>query len=162
MIMKRMNMKRNDYISWDAFFMGVAELAGKRSKDPSSGVGACIVKDKKILGVGYNGFPNGIPDDRNDKFPWVANEDFVLSKHAYVVHAELNAILNTGDKTHLIGSTIYCTLAPCNECVKAIIQSGITKVIIRDTWREKPYHEAAQRMLEHVGIEIEQYKGEQL
>ena len=63
-----MTGKRNDYISWDEYFMGVAKLSGMRSKDPSSQVGACIVSpDNKILSMGYNGFPKGCSDD---VFPW--------------------------------------------------------------------------------------------
>ena len=146
-------MKRNDYISWNEFFMGVAELAAQRSKDPSTQVGACIVKDNKIVGVGYNGFPNGIPDDSPD-FPWVANDDPVESKYSYVVHAELNAILNTADRAQLQGSTMYCTLAPCNECAKAIIQAGITRIIYDGEWRSESYHVTAQRLLERARIKM--------
>jgi len=150
-------MKRENYISWDDFFMGVAELAAQRSKDPSTQVGACIVKDKKIVGVGYNGFPNGIPDDSLVDFPWEKNDDPIKSKYPYVVHAELNGILNTADRSQLQGATMYCTLPPCNECVKAIIQSGITRLVYSGDWRDEVYHVTAQKMLNHVGMEMKRY-----
>ncbi|MGL4589170.1 MAG: deoxycytidylate deaminase [Mycoplasmatales bacterium] len=95
-----------------------------RSKDPSTQVGACIVNNmKKIVGIGYNGLPNGIDDDL---FPWSKDGDFLETKYPYVCHAELNAILNSIQT--LNGCTIYVTLFPCNECTKAIIQSGIKTV----------------------------------
>ena len=119
-------MKRNDYISWDEYFMGVAILAGMRSKDPSTQVGACIVdNDNKILSQGYNGLPRGCSDD---EFPWDREGDMLETKYPYVVHAELNAILNSRG-TSLVGSKIYVALFPCNECAKAIIQSGIKEVV---------------------------------
>ncbi|MFV0498788.1 MAG: deoxycytidylate deaminase [Bacilli bacterium] len=112
-------------ITWDDYFMGVAVLSGLRSKDPNTKVGACIVNDKnRIIGIGYNGFPRGCDDD---VFPWEDNEIYSKSKYAYVVHAELNAILNSSQSLH--GSTIYVSHFPCNECTKAIIQSGIKEVV---------------------------------
>lgn len=118
--------KRQDYISWDEYFMGVALLSAKRSKDPSTQVGACIVNDKnKIVGAGYNGLPIGCNDD---EFPWDKQGDFLNTKYPYICHAELNAILNNIGMD-LRGCKIYTALFPCNECSKAIIQSGITEVI---------------------------------
>ena len=152
--------KREDYISWEQFFMGIAKLAAQRSKDPSTQCGACIVKDHKIVGVGYNGMPNGIPDDSiaNFPFPWEREGSFLNTKYAYVVHAELNAILNTVNPTQLKGSTMYCTLAPCNECAKAIIQSGIKIVVFDESWRSDDFHIASKRMLETAGIELYPYE----
>ncbi|MFV0424346.1 MAG: deoxycytidylate deaminase [Bacilli bacterium] len=120
-------------ISWDNYFMGVAILSGLRSKDPNTKVGACIVNDKKrIVGIGYNGFPRGCEDDQ---FPWEPSDNYSESKYAYVVHAELNAILNSSQK--LDGCTIYVSHFPCNECAKAIIQSGITEVVYEFDKHEK-------------------------
>ncbi len=150
--------KRENYISWEQFFMGIAKLAAQRSKDPSTQCGACIVKDHKVIGVGYNGMPNGIPDDSIAKFPWKREGDFLHTKYAYVVHAELNAILNTTNPGQLKGAIIYCTLAPCNECAKAIIQSGIKTVIFNSGWRSDDFHTASKRMLEHAGIKLYVYK----
>ena len=112
-----MNMKRADYISWNEYFMGVATLASKRSKDPNTQVGACIVdKDNYIVSVGYNGMPLGCSDD---EFPWERQGGTLDTKYAYVTHAELNAILNS-KTANLEGSTVYVTLFPCNECTKAL------------------------------------------
>ena len=121
-------MKRNDYISWDEYFMGVADLSAMRSKDDTSQVGACIVNERnRIISIGYNGFPIGCSDD---VLPWKREGDFLETKYAYVVHAEANAILNSSSE--LLNSRIYVTLFPCNECAKLIIQSGIKEVIYLD------------------------------
>lgn len=85
-------MKKQDYISWDEYFMGLALLSAKRSKDPGTQVGACIVSsNNRVLSVGYNGFAFGCSDD---EYPWDREGDFLDTKYPYVVHAELNAILN--------------------------------------------------------------------
>lgn len=116
---------RRDYIKWDIYFMGIALLSAKRSKDPNTQVGACIVnEDKKIVGVGYNGLPLGCSDE---VFPWEREGDFLDTKYPYVCHAELNAILNSIQS--LKNCSIYVALFPCNECAKAIIQSGIKEII---------------------------------
>ena len=123
-----MTSKRDNYIGWDEYFMGVAMLSAQRSKDPNTQVGACIVsKDNKILSVGYNGAPNGY-DDEN--LPWDREGEFTKTKYAYVCHAELNAILNNKG-SNLEGARIYVDLFPCNECAKAIIQCGIKEIIYK-------------------------------
>lgn len=120
-------MKRSDYINWDEYFMGIAMLSAERSKDNSTQVGACIVNsDNKIVSVGYNGMPTGCCDD---EMPWERSGETSLdTKYPFVCHAELNAILNS-NIGNLGGCTVYVTLFPCNECAKAIIQSGIKKVV---------------------------------
>ena len=119
---------RKDYISWDEYFMGVALLSAKRSKDPSTQVGACIVnQQKKIVGIGYNGLPFGCDDE---SFPWERTGNFLETKYPYVVHAEPNAILNSNSQTQ--GCTLYVSLFPCNECAKLIIQSGIKEIVYMD------------------------------
>lgn len=137
-------------ISWDQYFMGVAKLSAYRSKDPNTQVGACIVnQDQKIVGVGYNGLPWGC----NDKeFPWeVRNGDLEKTKYPYVVHAELNAILNS--TCSLKGCKIYVSLFPCHECVKAIIQSGISEIIFEDEkYKGTQSDQAAKRMLDAAGV----------
>ena len=147
-------MKRNDYISWDEYFMGVALLAAKRSKDPNTQVGACIVnKNKRILSTGYNGFPYGCSDDT---FPWEREGDD--TKYRYVVHAELNAILNAGGKD-LTGSRLYVDLFPCNECAKAIIQSGISEVVyLYDKYADTEDTIASKKMLNSAGVRLTQLK----
>ncbi len=143
-------MKRKDYISWNEYFMGIAKLSAMRSKDPKTQVGACIVSnDNRILSVGYNGFPNGCSDE---DFPWDKSDDLYCSKHSYVVHAELNAILNT--TTTLKGSTIYTTLFPCNECAKAIIQAGIKTVIYESIDCDKISTKISKRLFKNAKIQV--------
>ena len=148
--------KRQDYISWDEYFMGVAILASQRSKDPSTQVGACIIDgEKRILSTGYNGFPQGCSDD---EFPWNRDESKGDTKYQYVVHAELNAILNASGKK-LAGSTVYVGLFPCHECAKAIIQSGIKEVIyLSDKYHDTPSVIASKKMLDAAGVIYRQIK----
>lgn len=148
--------KRDDYINWDEYFMGVAILASQRSKDPSTQVGACIVNDdNKIMSVGYNGFPRGCSDD---EFPWERSaESEGMTKYPYVCHAELNAILNAGGNS-LKGCRIYVVLFPCNECAKAIIQCGINEVIyISDKYKDTELVKASKRMLSSAGIKLTEF-----
>ena len=149
-----MSTKRQDYISWDEYFMGVAMLSGMRSKDPNTQVGACIVSDKhKILSMGYNGFPTGCSDD---DFPWVREGDD--NKYFYSTHSELNAILNYRGGS-LEGSTIYVTLFPCNECAKAIIQSGIKELIyLSDKYHDTHASIASRRMFNMTGVKYRAYE----
>lgn len=148
-------MKREDYISWDEYFMGVAHLAAMRSKDPNTQVGACIVDDdKQILSVGYNGMPIGCSDD---EFPWERDGGVLDSKYAFVCHAEMNAILNC-KATSIKGSTCYVTLFPCNECTKALIQKGVGKIIYQsDKYHDTDTAAAARQMLNSAGVKFEQY-----
>ena len=148
-------MKREDYISWDEYFMGVAILAGMRSKDPSTQVGACIVsQDNKILSIGYNGLPIGCSDD---EFPWVREGNPYDTKYLYVAHSELNAILNYRGGS-LAGAKLYVSLFPCNECAKAIIQSGIKEVIYdSDKYADQPAFRASKRMFRAAGVAYRPY-----
>lgn len=144
-------------ISWDEYFMAVALLSAKRSKDPNTQVGACIVnEDKRIVSTGYNGTPRGW-DDEN--FPWNKKDgNFLEQKYPYIIHAELNAILNAGGN-NLKGATLYVTMAPCNECAKAIVQSGIKKVFyLNDKYADVDIFIAGKKILKAVGIEYEQIK----
>ena len=148
-------MKRQDYLSWDEYFMGIAVLSSMRSKDPSTQVGACIVnKDRRILSMGYNGMPRCCSDD---DFPWDKNDSPLNSKYLYVCHAELNAILNCS-----VGSVrdciVYTTLFPCNECAKAIIQSGISEVIyLSDKYADSDSVLASKRMFDTAGVKYRLY-----
>jgi dCMP deaminase len=108
-------------LSWEEYFMTLALVASLKSKDLSTQVGAVIIdnKSKKVVSSGYNGFPRYvddalIPQNRPEKY-------------FYVVHAELNAILHA--ERQLSNCTIYVTSFPCSECMKAIIQTGIKKVV---------------------------------
>jgi dCMP deaminase len=151
-----MSDKRTDYISWDEYFMGIAMLSGMRSKDPHTQVGACIVsEDNKILSMGYNGFPKGCSDD---EFPWNRDGDPLENKYFYTTHSELNAILNYRGGS-LEGSKLYVSLFPCNECAKAIIQSGIREVIYDDDkYQNTPSVIASRRMLQAAGVAIRKYE----
>ena len=145
-----MSTKRQDYISWDEYFMGVAMLSAMRSKDPNTQVGACIVSEEhKILSMGYNGFPLGCSDD---EFPW--NREGEDNKYFYTTHSELNAILNYRGGS-LEGATIYVTLFPCNECAKAIIQSGIREVVYDDDkYADTAMVIASKKMLRAAGVTL--------
>ncbi|HPG43004.1 MAG TPA: dCMP deaminase family protein [Acholeplasmataceae bacterium] len=144
---------RKDYISWDQYFMGVAKLSALRSKDPSTQVGACIInEDKRIVGIGYNGLPQGC-DDR--LFPWSNEGEYTETKYPYVVHAEANAILNATN--NLKGASIYVTLFPCNECTKLIIQSGIKEIVYQSNkYQHTKEHQAAIKMLNAAHVTYRQ------
>ena len=147
-------MKRADYISWDEYFMGIAMLAARRSKDPNTQVGACIVSpDNIIISTGYNGMPKGCSDD---EYPW--DREGEATKYPYVVHAELNAILNASGRD-LRGSRLYVALFPCNECAKAIIQAGIRSVIfLSDKYADSESGRASKRMFEAAGVAYHPYE----
>ncbi|MBR0027639.1 MAG: dCMP deaminase family protein [Clostridia bacterium] len=149
-------MKRNDYISWDEYFMGIAILSAQRSKDENTQVGCCIVNgENKILSLGYNGMPIGCDDDL---MPWKRQGAPLDTKYMYVCHAELNAILNRSSGT-LQGAKLYVTLFPCNECAKAIIQSGIREVVyMSDKYDGEDNNVASKRMFDMVGIKYRQYE----
>ena len=144
--------KRKDYLNWDEYFMGIALLSSYRSKDPNTQVGACIVNEKnRIMSVGYNGFPYGCDDD---EFPWERSGDAYDTKYPYVCHAELNAILNNRG-ANLEGAKIYVALFPCNECAKAIIQSGIKEVVyLSDKYADTMATRASKRMFNAAGVKL--------
>lgn len=148
-------MKRLDHITWDEYFMGVALLSAQRSKDSNTQVGACIVSvENKILSVGYNGMPTGCSDD---ELPWEREGEALETKYPYVCHAELNAILN-GNKD-LRGSRLYVTLFPCNECAKAIIQSGIREVVyLSDKYADSDATRASKKMFAMAGVSVRAYE----
>ena len=139
-------------ITWDEYFMGISHLSALRSKDPNTQVGACIVdKEKRVVSIGYNGMPRGCSDE---DFPWGREGGFLDTKYAFVVHAELNAILNS--PRSVSGCTIYVSLFPCNECAKAIIQSGIKKVVYEsDKYDGTDGNIASKKMLTEAGIELQ-------
>jgi dCMP deaminase len=150
-------MKRDEYISWDQYFMSIAIMSAQRSKDPNTQVGACIVDaDNRILSVGYNGMPTGCDDDN---MPWNRDGDGLESKYFFVCHAELNAILNYRGNSNLKGARVYVTLFPCNECAKAIIQSGISEIIyMQDKYSDAETTIASKRMFDMAGVKYTPYK----
>ena len=151
-------MKREDYINWDEYFMGIALLTAMRSKDPNSQVGACIVSpENKILSLGYNGMPMGCSDD---EMPWEREGAPLQTKYMYVCHAELNAILNSAHN-NLKGARVYVTLFPCNECAKAIIQSGVKEVYyLSDKYADSLATMASKRMMDSAGVRYIQMRTE--
>ena len=148
--------KREEVLNWDEYFMGLAHLSALRSKDPNTQVGACIVSgENKILSIGYNGFPAGCSDD---EFPWEREGSLLNTKYAYVSHAELNAILNYRGGS-LEGTKVYVTLFPCNECAKAIIQSGIKCVVYGgDKYEGTEGNLAAKKMFHAAGVRYVKYQ----
>ena len=149
-------MKRSDYLSWDEYFMGLSLLSAMRSKDPNTQVGACIVsEDNKILSVGYNGMPTGCDDD---SMPWEREGAFLETKYPFVAHAELNAILNR-PTVSLKNARIYVSLFPCNECAKAIIQSGIKEVVYwHNKYKDTDGVKASEMMFRMAGVTLRQYQ----
>ena len=152
-------MKRKDYISWDQYFMGVALLSAKRSKDPNTQVGACLVnRDKRIIGIGYNGFPQKLSDDL---FPWEREGVFSNTKYPYVVHAEMNAVLNATQS--LKDATLYVTLFPCHECAKLLIQAGITEIVYyNELYNNTESDIASKRMLDAAKVSYRLFNDYQL
>lgn len=149
-------MKRDEYISWDEYFMGIAVLSAYRSKDPNTQVGACIVSEEnRIMTVGYNGMPKGCSDD---DYPWERAGNVLDTKYAFVCHAELNAILNYNGGS-MKGSRCYVTLFPCNECAKALIQKGISEIIyMSDKYADSDSTKAAKKMLDSAGVKYRLYE----
>ncbi len=149
------NNKRKNYFDWDETFMQICHVIAQRSKDPNTQTGACIVSsDNVILGVGYNGFPRGCSDDN---LPWDRDGDFCDNKYAYVVHSEENAILNA-NSANLKEAKMYCSLFPCNECAKAIIQSGIKEVIYAsDKYHDTDIWKSSRRMFDLAGVKYREY-----
>lgn len=149
--------KRKEYLKWEEYFMGLAILASMRSKDPNTQVGCCIVDDdNRILSLGYNGFPIGCSDD---DFPWDREgKSSYYTKYNYVCHAEMNAILSFKGGS-LKGARLYVVQFPCNECTKAIIQSGIKSIVyFDDKYADTDGVKSSKRMLDAVGIKYKKYK----
>ncbi|ONK72003.1 uncharacterized protein A4U43_C04F14640 [Asparagus officinalis] len=153
--------KRKEYLSWDDYFMAIAFLSAERSKDPNRQVGACLVSENGIiLGIGYNGFPRGCSDD---KLPWAKDSvigDPLETKYPYVVHAEVNAILNTNHAS-AAGQRLYVTMFPCNECAKIIIQSGVSEVIYfveKRLGNSDTAYVASHKLLSMAGVKIRRHR----
>ncbi|MBP6859718.1 MAG: dCMP deaminase family protein [Candidatus Magasanikbacteria bacterium] len=149
-----MQTARENYISWDECFMRMAHVIAERSKDPSTQAGAVITTENNVvIGMGYNGFPRGID---NDQLPWEREGGFLDTKYAYVCHGEENAVYNA--TTSVKGGKIYCTLFPCNECTKTLIQTGIKEVIFEsDKYHDTDVWKASRRMLDGANIKYRQY-----
>lgn len=139
---------------WDKRFMELAKMVATWSKDRSTGVGAVIVNDKKkVLSVGFNGFPRGVNDD-------VESRHIRPEKNNYVIHAERNALDEA--ETSLEGATIYCTFFTCATCAHGIIQKGLKKVVAPEPdWNAERYAETQRHAIEmykEAGVEVQFYK----
>lgn len=145
---------RDNHISWDECFMRMSYIIAERSKDPSTQTGAVVVNEKNIVvGMGYNGWPRGI---ESGDLPWDREGSLEDTKYAYVCHAEENAIYNSNNSTE--GGKIYCTLFPCNECAKTIIQNGIKEVVYdSNKYDDTPAVKASKKMFKLAGVKLRQY-----
>ncbi|MFH1598360.1 MAG: cytidine/deoxycytidylate deaminase family protein [Patescibacteria group bacterium] len=154
---KRQSAQRNNYISWDECFMRMAHVISDRSKDPNTQAGAVLVDaNNVVVGLGYNGFPRGVA---NEDLPWKRDGGFCESKYAYIVHAEENAIYNANARTK--DCILYCTLFPCNECAKTIIQNGVKEIVYEsDKYHDEDSWIASRKMLDLAGVKYRQYKSE--
>ena len=154
--MKKLNIQRKDYISWDEYFMGISLLSAKRSKAPNTQVGACIVKNNKILSIGYNGTPIGFKDEY---FPWSREGLALETKYLYVCHAEMNAIANfEGNRSALDGAKLYVTLFPCNECAKLIVQNGIKEIIyLSDKYKDTDGIKASKKLFDACKVAYKEF-----
>lgn len=137
-------------MSWDDFFLGMCDYVAGKSKDPSTKVGAVIVRpDRTICAIGYNGFPRATNDAPH-------LYDVREIKYLRTVHAELNAILSAREPLH--GYTLYVSpLHPCSNCTGAIIQSGISNVIARCTSDPARWGESfaqARSMFAEAGVNV--------
>lgn len=148
--------KRENYINWDEYFMGIAKLSAERSKDPNTQVGACIVDSKfHIISLGYNGAPTGFHDDL---VPWDKREGNEFeTKYVYSCHSELNAILNA--PVSVRGMKLYVTLFPCHECAKVIVQSGIKEIIYEeDKYNGTDSNKISKKILDECGVVYQKYE----
>ena len=128
-------------MNWDEYAMSIAETVAQKSKDPWHKVGAVILRgDNSVASVGYNGFPQGVPEDWN-------NRD---KRRLLVIHAEQNALryLKPGE-----GKTLYSTLLPCNDCLKTISAYQIKRVLYKETYQQD---QSSLEIAENLGIELTQ------
>lgn len=160
----KVTVESKNRLEWDQYFMGIAQLSAMRSKDPAKKVGACLVnKRKRIVGTGYNGFPDKKlrrNKDNDEVFPWEKGSDNLAdTKHAYVIHAEENACINA-TTSDLNDATMYVTYFPCNNCAKTMIQHGIKEVVYLEGRSTKAKHkgmyEATDNLFAAFGIKSRQ------
>jgi len=138
-------------VEWCDRFLRLAEEVASWSKDPKGGVGAVLVNDRKrVVGLGFNGFPDRIADDP----ALLADQDAKLPR---MIHAEMNAVLNAVASVH--GASLFTTLAPCAECAKLLIQAGVVAVYRRPhpEHRHRRWAESfriAETILSEAGVEV--------
>lgn len=139
-------------LKWDTRFMELAEHISRWSKDPSTQVGSVITQKRRIVSVGYNGFPEGV----NDNELLLADR---VEKYPRMIHSELNAILNA--KRSVEDCTLYCTHTPCDDCAKAIITAGISRIVCKSPNKKTLYqYDVGISIMKKLGIFNEYYKSE--
>jgi dCMP deaminase len=108
--------------NWNAYYIAMAYATAARSKDPSTQVGCVLVNQGTVVATGFNGFPEGAHEE-----PWMWERP---EKYKRVIHAEMNAIARAArSSSNVLGSTAYVTLVPCENCTKALIAAGITRIV---------------------------------
>lgn len=142
-------VKESGRLTWQELFINMAKLVSERSKDPHTKVGAVLVKDNHVLGIGYNGEPR----EFTYEFNWHTCE-----KYDYVIHAELNAIANAcAIGANVVGADIYLTLSPCHDCMKLLIQHQIKNVYFMNKYKD---FELTEKMAKHSNINLIEVKYE--
>ncbi|MBQ4371590.1 MAG: cytidine/deoxycytidylate deaminase family protein [Firmicutes bacterium] len=139
---------------WDEYFMQFAELARTRSTCLRRGVGAAIVKDNRVIATGYNGVPRGIRhcSETGCLRQQLGVPSGKMHELCRGLHAEQNAIIQAASMGSSIeGGTLYCTTQPCVICTKMIINAGIRRVVIKESYPD----ELAQQMADEAGLVIE-------
>lgn len=140
-------------------FLNIARTISQESKCVSHKVGCVIVRDSRIISMGYNGTPAGYTNC-ND-INWTENDDHHTWSKKFEIHAEINAILFAAKNGVCINnSTLYCTLQPCNDCLKALTQSGIKQIYYSDTYKRTEIDEEILKMLDIAGVKLIQYEYE--
>jgi len=137
-------MDKSKQLKYDKAYLRMAQEWGKLSFCERKQVGAIIVKDRMIISDGYNGTPTGFEN---------SCEDCDGNTKWYVLHAEANAILKVARSTQsCAGATLYITLSPCRDCSKLIHQSGITRVVYKDAYKD----DSGIQFLLKAGVIVEQ------
>lgn len=145
-------------INWDEYFMNIAVLASLRSKD-STKVGSILVLNKKVIGMGYNGFPADIDESQ---LPTSRDGNLQDTKYAYTIHSEQNCILNTSVH-NIVGSTLYVTLFPCCRCMSLLIQCGVSEIVyLDDKHHDDPEYVASRKLLSLSNVKIRKFSGKLL
>lgn len=134
--------------TWDETYLEIAKVVAKRSKDPHTKVGVVLVKEGRVIGIGYNGEPR----DFTYNFNWNSKE-----KYDFVIHAELNAISNACSVgVSCVGATLYSTLSPCHDCMKLIIQHQIKEVYYLEKYKD---FELTEKIANNSKVILKQLKG---
>ena len=142
--------------TWDSYFMEITKLVASRSSCLRRSVGAVLVKDKRILATGYNGAPTGMKHCEEvgclrERLHVPSGERHELCRG---LHAEQNAIIQAARQgTEIVGSTLYCTTAPCSLCAKMLINAGVVRIIYEGNYPD----ERAMEFFQEAGVKVEHF-----